>query len=126
MTTLDPWQELIKGLELAEEIEKNRPRLVKEYRLYYNDDGSIIGLWETGHPEGNYIVLQDPDVFHRTNTNLLKVINNELKILDPTIVQKNKLKKSTQGQPVVKGHAAIALGLDEEYFEIEFYDQTNN
>lgn len=126
MTTLDPWQEFIKGLELAEEMERNRPRLVKEYRLYYNDDGSIIGLWETGHPEGKYIVLQDPDVFHRTNTNLLKVVNDELKIVNPTVIQKNRLIKSSQGQPVVKGHAAIALTSIEEYQEIEYYDQTNS
>lgn len=126
MTTLDPWQEFIRGLELAEEMERNRPRLVKEYRLYYNDDGSIIGLWETEHPEGKYIVLQDPDVFHRTNTNLLKVVNGELKIVDPTVIQKNRLIKSTQGQPVVKGHAAIALTSIEEYQEIEYYDQTNS
>lgn len=126
MTTLDPWQEFIRGLELAEEMERNRPRLVKEYRLYYNDDGSIIGLWETGHPEGKYIVLQDPDVFHRTNTNLLKVVNDELKIVNPTVIQKNRLIKSSQGQPVVKGHAAIALTSIEEYQEIEYYDQTNS
>jgi hypothetical protein len=126
MTTLDPWQELIKGLELAEEIEKQRPPLVKEYRLYYNDDGSIVGLWETGHPEGKYIVLQDPDIFHRTNTNLLKVVNGELRVIDPTVIQKNRLIKSTQGQPVVRGHASIALTSIEEYQEIEYYDRTDN
>lgn len=122
MTTLDPWQEFIKGLELAEEIERNRPRLVKEYRLYYNDDGSIIGLWETGHPEGKYIILQDPDIFHRTNTNLLKVINEELKIIATNALQKNKLKKSNQGQPVVQGHAALALTPGEYYVNIEYYE----
>lgn len=122
MNTLDPWQEFVKGLELAEEMEKSRPQLVKEYRLYYNDDGSIIGLWETGHPEGKYIVLQDPDIFHRTNTNLLKVKNKKLEIFDPMTLQKNKLKKSTQGQPVVKGHAAIALALGEDFSTIEYYE----
>ena len=126
MTTLDPWQELIKGLELAEEMERNRPRVVKEYRLYYNDDGSIIGLWETGHPEGKYIVLQDPDIFHRTNTNLLKIVDGKLKVLDPTVVQKNRLKKSIQGQAVVQGHAALALTPGETYTTVEYYEQTNN
>jgi hypothetical protein len=81
MTTINAWEELRKGLELAEEMERNRPRLVKEYRLYYNEDGTIIGLWETNHPEGsNYIVLEDPDIFHKTNTNLLRVVNGEVKI----------------------------------------------
>ncbi len=126
MTTLDPWQEFVKGLELAEEMEKQRPLLVKEYRLYYNDDGSIIGLWETGHPEGKYIVLHDPDIFHRTNTNLLKVVNGTLKIIDPTTIHKNRLIKSIQGQPVVRGHAAIALVAGEHYQDIDYYDQTNH
>jgi hypothetical protein len=126
MTILDPWQELVKGLELAEELERNRPRLIKEYRLYYNTDGTIIGLWETGHPEGNYIVLSDPDIFHRTNTNLLRVSNGALKIIDPHTPIRVKIKKSTQGQRVVKGHAALALTCNEEYTEIEFYERTNN
>ena len=127
MTTLDPWQEFIKGLELAEEQERNRPKLVKEYRLYYNEDGTIIGLWETDHPAGdNYIILTHPDEYQRYNTQLLRVVNRQLKIIDPHLENKAKLIKSNKGHRVVKGHAAIALDLNEEYLEIEFYDQTNN
>lgn len=81
MTTLNPWQELVKGLELAEEMDRQRSPIVKEYRLYYNQDGTIIGLWETDHPEGtNYVVLENPDMFHKTNTNLLRVVNGEVRI----------------------------------------------
>ena len=81
MTTINAWEELRKGLELAEKMERNRPRQFKEYRLYYNEDGTIIGLWETDHPQGNnYIVLEDPDIFHKTNTNLLRVVNGEVRI----------------------------------------------
>lgn len=126
MTTLDPWQEFVKGLELAEEMYRQRPQLIKQFRLYYNADGTIIGLWESDHPDGDYIVLDDPDIFHRTNTNLLRVIKGELKILDPRSTNIRQLHKSKSGQPVVKGHAAIALGIDEEYLEIEFYDKTDN
>jgi len=126
MTTLDPWQELIKGLELADEKERNRPRCIKEYRLYYNKDGTIIGLWETGHPEGDYIVLADPDVFHRNNSDLLRVVNGVLKIINPHTPNRVKIEKSQQGQRVVKGHAALALAYTEEYTDIEFYDRTNN
>jgi len=126
MNTLDPWQEFVKGLELAEELEKNKPVLVKEYRVYYNTDGTIIGLWESGHPEGNYIVLDDPDIYHRTNTNLLRIIKGELKVIDPTPTNARQLYKSSSGQPVVQGHAAIALGIDEEYLNIEFYDRKNS
>lgn len=126
MTTLDPWQEFVKGLELAEEMERQRPSIIKEYRLYYDEDGSIIGLWESGHPEGNYIVLDDPDIFHRTNSNLLRVVKGELKVIDPTPKDVRQLYRSTTGQPVVQGHAAVALGLDDEYLNIEFYERKNS
>jgi len=127
LTTLDPWQELIKGLQIAEEQERNKIRLVKEYRLYYNDNGTIIGLWESNHPEGdNYITINHPDEYQRYNTQLLRVVNKQLKILEPHTPNKVKLVKSENGQRVVKGHAAIALGINEEYPEIEYYDYTNN
>jgi hypothetical protein len=127
MNTLDPWQEFIKGLELAEEIQRNRPRVIKEYRLYYSSNGTIIGLWETDHPPGdNYIVLVDPDIFHRTNSNLLKVIKGKLKIIDPSPINVRQLYKSNTGQAVVRGHAALVLDSQEEYSEIEFYDRKNN
>lgn len=125
MTTLDPWQELIKGLQLAEELESQRPQIIKEYRLYYNDDGTIIGLWESGHPEGNYVVLDDPDIYHRTNSNLLRVINGKLKVLDPRPINSRRLYKSTSGYRVVRGHAAIILN-DEDYQDVEYYDKTNS
>ena len=127
MTTLDPWQEFLKGLQLAEEADRNRPQIVKEYRLYYNEDGTIIGLWENDHPAGdNYIILTHPDEYQRHNTQLLRVINKQLKVLDPHAPHRVKLTKSKTGQPVVKGHAALALGVNEEYLEIEFYDKTDN
>ena len=127
MTILDPWQELIKGLQLAEEAERNRPKLFKEYRLYYNEDGTIVGLWESSHPSGdNYIVIDHPDEFQKYNTQLIRIIDKKLVVLDPHTPQKVKLKKSFKGQPVVKGHAAIALGIDEEFLEIEFYDYANS
>jgi len=110
---------------LVAEYDSQRPVIIKEYRLYYNEDGTIIGLWESGHPEGyNYIVMNDPDVFHRHNTNNIRVINKQLKIIDQTSIFKMKLKKSTSGQAVVRGHAGIPI--TEEYNNIEYYDYTNN
>jgi hypothetical protein len=126
MNTLDPWQEFVKGLELAEEMERRRPRVVKEYRLYYNKDGTIIGLWESDHPEGDYVVLDHPDIFHKNNTNLMRVENGILKIKDPRSTKIRQLYKSPQGQRVAKGHAALALNTDEEYAQVEYYDRTNN
>lgn len=98
----------------------------KEYRLYYHEDGTIIGLWERDHPEGDYIVLTHPDVFHQHNTSLLRVKNGQLVVTDPRIPDQFRLQRSSQGQPVVRGHAVIALAPDETYHNIEYYEPRNN
>ena len=123
MNNEDLWAEV---WQLVANYDQQRPVIVKEYRLYYNEDDTVIGLWESGHPEGdNYIVLDDPDIFHRTSTNLLRVVNKELKVIDTTPIYRVKLAKANSGQRVVKGHAALALMSEEEYTEIEYYDPTN-
>lgn len=124
MSTIDP--EFLKALELVAEYDRNRPKVIKEFRLYYNEDGSIIGLWESNHPDGNYIVLDDPEVFHTTNTNAIKVVDGRLKVLDLSIPNQTKLIKSTSGQRVVAGNAAIALRDNENYKDIEYYARRNN
>lgn len=127
MSISEAESEFLKALELVREYDKQRPVLIKEYRLYYNEDGSIIGLWESGHPEGdNYIVINDPDVFHRTVTSLLRVVNKELKVIDPHTPNRVKLRKSNTGQAVVRGNAALVVMVDEIYSDTEYYDRTNN
>jgi hypothetical protein len=118
---LDP--ELVKAFELIEEFDRNRPKIIKEFRLYYNDSGEIIGLWESNHPSGdNYIVVDNPEIFNRTNTSLLRVTGGKLIVLDNRTVEKFRLEKSTVGQPVVRGHAAIALYSNTEYVDVDFYN----
>ena len=118
------WDEVAR---LVAEYDATRPVIVKEYRLYYNDDGTVTGLWETGHPAGNnYIVLDDPGVFYNSNTHLLRVQNKKLVVLDPRAHEKIRLKKSSAGTRVVKGHAAIVLESEEQYSEVEYYDRTNS
>ena len=123
---MDPAQELLKAFELVAEYERKRPQIIKEYRLYYNEDGSIRGLWETDHPEGNYVLIDNPDVFNRQSTQLLKVVNGQLTVIDPRAPQRIKLKKSNAGQAVVRGNAALVIMVDEIYSDTEYYDQTNN
>jgi hypothetical protein len=118
------WDEVAR---LVAEYDAQRPTIVKEYRLYYNSDGTIVGLWENSHPDGdNYIVLDDPGVFNSSNTLMLRVQNMKLIVLDPQAPLKTRLKKSNQGFPVVQGHAAIIVEQDETYTKIEYYDRTNN
>lgn len=119
---LDPM--LLEAQKLIEEFDTSRKHTVKEYRVYYNEDGTIIGLWENDFPgETNYIVVPNPDLFHKTNSYQLRVINGELKRIEPTKVIKPRLTQSTTGQPVVKNQPALALNIGEEYPNIEYYDR---
>lgn len=121
----DIWAEVAR---LVAEHDAQRPKIIKEYRLYYNTDGTIIGLWESDHPEGNnYIVLDEPGLFYSANTLLLRVQNKKLILLNPRAPTLTRLKKTNDsGFRVVKGHAALVLAQDEEYKEVEYYDRTNN
>jgi hypothetical protein len=94
--------------------------------LYYDQTGRILGLWETDYPDGNYIVLDNTDKFFQTNSDLMQVVDGKLIVTDPTVPLRSRLTKSATGQPVVKGHAALALHIDEQYPETDYYDRKTN
>ena len=124
---MNAWQEILKAFELVKEHNQQRPILKKEYRLYYNDDGSIIGMWENGYPDGdNFVVINHPDEFYKHPTHLIKIVDKKLTIIDPRAPHRIKLKKSNTGQAVVSGNAALVIMVDEIYSDIEYYEQTNN
>jgi hypothetical protein len=82
---------------------------------------------EHSHPEGNnYIVLDDPRLFYNANTMLLRVKNGKLTKIDPCIQYRPGLQRSTKGQRVVKGKAALMLMPTEEYTDVEYYDLKTN
>ncbi len=117
------WDEVF---QLVAEYDNQRPCIVIENRLYYNTDGTIIGYHETNHPVGeNYIVLEDPNIFFKNNTNLLRVKDKKLVVIDVKQPTKARLKKSTKGLATVKGHASLLLENNETYDMIEFYEYTN-
>jgi hypothetical protein len=124
VNTLDP--ELVKALKLVADYDSQRPNRLVELRLYYNDDGRIIGLWETDHPEGNYIVLDNADILFKNNTDCLRVVNGAVTVIVPKINVHTRLTKSISGQAVVRGHAALALTKDEQYTDVEYYDRKTN
>jgi hypothetical protein len=114
--------EFLKALEMVAEYDRQRTKVVKEYRLYYNEDGTISGLWETDHPLGtNYIVLDDREMFDHNSTLSLRVIDGKLIKLEPQQKKKSRLIKSPGGQAVIKGHAALALADNEQHSNIEHY-----
>jgi len=118
---MDP--EFLKALELVAEYDRQRPQKIKEYRVYYDETGQVTGMWETDHPEGNYVIIADPRLFHNNNTQALRVVDGELKILDLTAPLKTRLVKSQTGFAVVRGHAALILGPGDTYKDTEYYDR---
>jgi len=105
----------------------NQPPPTQEYRLYYDEQGMITMFAEQNHPEGNnYIVLDNSADFYNANTLLLRVKDGKLVKIDPVIKYRQGLFRSTTGQRVVKGMAAMALYPKEEYIEIEYYERKTN
>jgi hypothetical protein len=118
------WDEVA---QLVAAYDAQRPKIIQEYRLYYNPDGTVIGLWESDHPDGdNYIILDDPGPFYSSNTLNMRVQNKKMIVLDPRAPLKTRLKKSNQGFQVVKGNASVIVEQHETYSNIEYYDRTNN
>jgi hypothetical protein len=117
------WDEVF---SLVNDYDSQRPKSIHEYRLYHDNDGKIIGLWENSFPDTtNYIVLNDPGVFFHTNTNHLRIKNNQLIVLDPRQPNRARLKKSSSGFKTVKGHAALLLESNENYELVEYYDRAD-
>jgi hypothetical protein len=119
------WEEVFK---LVSEYDAQRTKITIEHRLYYNkDDGTITGYHEIDHPEDlDYIVLENPDLYFKNNTNLLRVKEGKLLVLDPKQPSKARLQKSSTGYKTVQGHAALLLEDSDDYKNIQYYDQTNS
>jgi len=115
--------EILEALQLVEEYNRQRPKLITEFRLYYDEEGRVTMYCETDHPaDTNYIVIDNPDMFFKTNTSRLRIIDGELKVINTKLVRTH-LAKSRTGQPVVKGIASLALEPNEQYQDIEYYDR---
>lgn len=92
-----------------------------EYRIYYNEDGDITSCSMQNHAPGNYIVVTREEYEHYFH---YQIIKGKLVKIDHDALYRVQLTKSTQGFPVVKGHAGILIE-DEEYTDREYYARTN-
>jgi hypothetical protein len=119
--------EFLEALKIVEEYDRQRPQSVVEYRLYYDQQGYVTGFCETDHPaDTNYITIANPDVFFKNNTQLMRVVDGQLKILDAHPKSVLGLRVSDCGQPTVRGIAALALEPNEIYNDIIYYDRKTN
>jgi|LakMenE01Jun11ns_1017448.scaffolds.fasta_scaffold9920678_2 hypothetical protein len=91
-----------------------------EYRFYYDDTGRITTCSQTNHQEyGDYLVVTKHEYQHYYQ---YYVENNKLKMIDINTGYRVQLKKSSSGYAVVKNHAGLIVELDEDYKDIEYYD----
>lgn len=94
-----------------------------EFRLHYNDDGDIVLCSMSNHPESTQYIVVDRTTYD--NYFRYQVVDKKLVKIDQTTRYSVQLQKSTQGFPVVKGHAGLVIEPNEEYKDIEYYDRIN-
>lgn len=77
-----------------------------EFRLYYNDDGSVQ-FYTCEKPEGNYIII-DKQTFSEMRMDIRVIDGKISKVIPGMIVQ--KLKPDDEGQPTAESDISIIVG----------------
>lgn len=97
---------------------------VTEYRLYYDDSGTIVMCSMQQHPAGDNYIVTDKEIYEMYFR--YHVVNGKLELIKHDSGLKVSLVKSTDGFAVVRNHAALLLEPGETYTQIEHYDIRNN
>jgi len=108
------WQEVERLLEPVPPVEL-------EYRIYYNEAGDITSCSMQNHAPGDYLVVSREEYERYFQ---YRVVKGQLKKIDHDSGYRVQLVKSTQGFPVVRGHAGLLIE-DEDYTDREYYDRPN-
>jgi hypothetical protein len=108
------WQEV-------ESLIKPIPKQDIEYRVYYDDDGAITLCTMTGDTSGNYIIVTRDEYISYFQ---YRVVKGKLVKIENDAGYCVQLTKSTEGFPVVRGHAGLLIE-DEDYKDREYYARTN-
>jgi hypothetical protein len=92
-----------------------------EYRVYYDEDGSIYRCSMQQHESGDYIVVpkEQYDLYHH-----YRVVKGQMVKIDTDARYRVQLHRSTSGYATVAGHAGLLIE-DENYPNIEYYAKTN-
>jgi hypothetical protein len=96
------------------------PEPIIEYRFYYDDAGRITTCSQSNHQtDGKYLIVTKDEYQHYYQ---YYIENDKLKKIDTTPKHRVQLTSSSQGYRVVNNHAGIILADNEEYENIEYYD----
>ena len=92
----------------------------REYRLHYDETGGIYLCTMQNHPmDTTYLVVDEKTYLDYA---CYQIVNGKLKRIDNDPGYRVQLKRSSQGYRVVNNHAGIILADDEEYENVEYYD----
>jgi hypothetical protein len=94
-----------------------------EYRLHYDELGSIIMCSMQNHPDSDRYVVVDQKIYESYFKYRIVKGVPELIVYDQGNTR--KLFKSHEGFPVVKNHAALLLEEEETFEPMEYYDYRN-
>ena len=97
----------------------------KEFRLHYDETGRIVMCSMVNHPTSFGYIVVDSETYENYFRYHVNISKKVLEKIDFDIKISVKLKKSDQGQAVVKNHAGLLLEPGETYENIEYYDTIN-
>ena len=109
-------------LEFLEAMQQFAPIIEesREYRLHYDAKGGIYLCTQQNHPTDTIYLVVDEATYLEYYK--YQVVAGKLKIIDFNPEYRVQLTSSTQGYRVVKNHAGIVLASNEEYENVEYYD----
>jgi len=116
--------ELEKFLAEVNALVDTPKEVAKEYRVYYNNNGEIVGQSMTEpHLSGDYIVVQQDN--YENIHKYARVKDGELKVKVFNPGYKRQLVQGKKDFQVVKNHAGLLLEKDETYNNTEYYEYTD-
>jgi len=101
------------------------PDPVIEYRMYYDETGTIVMCMMQGpFPDNSSYVIATKEQYELYWK--YRVVDGKLELIPDTIDYSAPFVKSNKGFKVVKNNASLLLAEDEEYLNIEYYDTRNS
>lgn len=92
-----------------------------EYRLYYDESGSVVMcMMQAPFPDNNSYVVVTKEQYELYWK--YKVVKGKLELIPTDVGYRTAFVKSASGFRVVKNHAALLLTANEQHTDIEYYD----